>query len=285
MYSLGTKNTYKRTVSSWSNSQDKRKVRHDDSDFDESKSESFFDKVETPDVIKTTLDEMKLTQATFYNELKTLMLNDLKTSTDNTLEYVKSIDSDTKNSIEILEKIDKRAHDENTNDVIKCMHLLHNKTKLNQDQIQCELNTLTSHYDYMMAKIDSIYNHNNMLNNKLNRLTFDYQHVLNELIEINKKLDYLTSHHDYVTKKTNLQQIAEDNNDVTIVVTNEEVKQPEQPVQIVVTQQENKEEIKDDIKEEEKEDVKEEDEVIKDGEQSIFKTTPKQNKSKNRLKK
>jgi hypothetical protein len=211
MYAV-TKNSYRKTVSNWTDNREKRKVRHDDSDFDDSKSESFFEPHEISknkdDELKSlknhftelqnnqnaNLTDIKNTQNVFLNELMVLKL-----STDNTLEYIKSIDSDTKNTIE---KIDKYFTQENTPDIVKHINTLYNKNKLTQDHIQCELNTLASHYDYVMSKLEFIFNLNTALVSKINKVSFDHQHILNELMNMNKKLDYMTSQYNYLSKKT-----------------------------------------------------------------------------------
>lgn len=297
MYAV-TKNSYRKTVSNWTDNREKRKVRHDDSDFDDSKSESFFEPhemsknkddelkilknhfIELQNNQNTSLADIKTTQNVFLNELMVLKL-----ATDNTLEYIKSIDSDTKNTIE---KIDKYFTQETTPDIVKHINTLYNKDKLTQDHIQCELNTLASHYDYVMSKLEFIFNLNTALVSKINKVSFDHQHILNELINMNKKLDYMTSQYNYLSKKTIIKEddiinnIKNDdindikNNDIINDIKNDDINETKKDDinNHVLPIDDNKEMSNLPlINQEEKE------------QQTIFKTSPKPNRSSTKIKK
>jgi len=294
MYAV-TKNSYRKTVSNWTDNREKRKVRHDDSDFDDSKSESFFEPHEISknkdDELKilknhftelqnnqnTNLADIKTTQNVFLNELMVLKL-----STDNTLEYIKSIDSDTKNT---LEKIDKYFTQENTPDIVKHINTLYNKDKLTQDHIQCELNTLASHYDYVMSKLEFIFNLNTALVSKINKVSFDHQHILNELMNMNKKLDYMTSQYHYLSKKTIIKENTIDvlindaikNDDIINDIINDDTKKDINDHVLPLDDNKEMNDILPLINQEEKEEQKEE--------QTIFKTSPKPNRSSTKIKK
>ena len=314
MYGVTSKkDLYGKTISRWTHEKEKiRKTKSDmstDSDFEDSKadySQSFFDKSETQESlskINTALDDIKST-------LKSPLL-------DNNLEYIKSIDSDTKNIMDYLNKLDqpkdyltldqinnlllplfnnKSNEDVSTVDIIKHMNQLNNKHKQSQDQILCEVNTLTSNYDYLLSKIDSLVTHQHHLTQIITKLSFDYKHVMNQLVEQNLILNHILSCVEHQHIKNNfveelnvvLPTPIDNQIDITEMVIDQKEIVIDQPVEIheePVTIENNHtidneliEIINEQpIVEEQSDDKDEKVDIVEP--KSVFKTTPKPNRS------
>lgn len=300
MYGVATKkDLYGKTISRWTTStHEKEKIRKTksdmstDSDFEDSKadySHSFFDKSETQESlskINVTLDDIK-------TSLKTS--NQFNTN-DQLLEYIKSIDSDTKTSIDLLQKLDKPSitiddmtqiiknelqHDHESSLIVKHINALNHKYKTGQDQLLCDINTLTSNQDYLLSKIDHLVTVHYQLTQNVNKLTFDYKHVIHQLFDMNKTLNQVLSFVEYQHDKNdyhiNKQDIIND-------------KQNEIVNDVIEVKDENNIEIKEeinivDIKEDIKNEVIEQPQEIKEEDKNdvepknIFKTSPKTGRS------
>lgn len=297
MYGVTTKrDVYSKTVSKWS-SHDKEKLKKaksdlSESDYDDAKNDystSFSEKIE-PDALS------KLTAQ--LDEVKGL----IKTSdkTDSILEYVKAIDSDTKNAFELLGKLDKinpsitiddfntllegKLNHEvlNTPEIIKHINMIHVKNKLIQDQILCELNTLTSNYDYIQNKIVSVHNTINTFYNQQRQMTLELKEMSSKM---NSLLNQSTMQHynePQVIEESWCKPVIENNITDPII--------PTEQVDDIGTNKSIEDEIKeviDDVVPEEPLEEKIIDFVDNEESQQsvIFKTTPKPNRSVTKNKK
>lgn len=304
MYGYTNKNDiYGKAKARWTTTHEKSKKKSDlstDSDFEDSKAEyshSFCEKSETQESlskINTTLDEIKINLKSTHQI----------TQNDNSLEYIKSIDSDTKNIIELLSKPREELkleqittlfeqykkitneQDISTYDIIKHLNLLNNKTKVSQDQLLCEMNTLSSNYDYLLSKIDLLTNTNNQLNQNLIKLKYDYNHVVNQLSNINTTLNKLLSFSEYQTshfkvieehKVDHKEDVMEEKKD-----TLEELS-IESDQHVIVAEVIEKNDIDNDVAVIDH--VTEDDKLVDEEPKTIFKTTPKINRSTTKARK
>lgn len=197
MYGTPKKDIYNSTLNSkWTkdikNFENKKLYPY--SDFEDTKSEnSFYEKSEP------YKNDTKSENSFFYQKSEpykidtksTVSIQDFKgefEKYDTILEYVKGIDSETKAMYELINKFEEKYQPIDYN-------------KLQQIQVNTSSNTLPNN-DNINEKVDILIDINNKLINNISKLSLDLKHIKRELLETTEKLDYVSSHVEYLYDKS-----------------------------------------------------------------------------------
>lgn len=245
MYGIGRKNDiYKK--SKWSSDTDSKSLKsksdldiNSESEYEESKSEVYEKPVSNNDYfskifallneIKTSVDKNEKCEKQICQIGETPNTSDKLSleKLDNILEYIKTIDSDSKNTFELLKHINKSQEKSEPSDdegfttdqlkeIIKSElmnnktaselddHIIslitnhYNKIRLKMDNIPSKLDIIHGDVDILYNKIDYINQNQTQLLNIINKLTSDNLFLRIQLEQNSQKLDKLMTSVDYL---------------------------------------------------------------------------------------
>jgi hypothetical protein len=237
MYGIGRKNDiYKK--SKWSSDTDTKSIKsrsdldiNSESDYEDNKPEPVYEKTYSNDYFAKLFSGI--------NEIKDLVDRSPYDKIDNILEYIKSVDSDTKNAFELLKAIESKCLqltlsqdvdlkcdmkcDNNTKSdtnicdknnhviddtVISLLNNHYNKIRLNMDNLPSKLDLLQGDLEILYNKIDYMNKQQAISINTINKIISDNMIIKINMDHINQKLDHIISNTDYMYHSYNISTIS-----------------------------------------------------------------------------